>query len=583
MQADGRQQQPLHRGTSRRAALVSGVRRSIGLATALGVACSGKQQHIERTAVPGSATHSAAPSATPAGSGESAGRPDGNIAVAAGAGPPGYDVVSQASAATEAFDSLVYNGLLAFRNGVARFPDPTDATVVPDLAVAAPEQPDDQTYLFRLAPGIRWQQAAPMSGRALVAADVQWHYERAIADPRSALRTDFAAIDRIETPGDGTLRITLKRPYAPFLVQIAGGFNRFILPREVGEAGKLNTILIGTGPFLLDRHDQNVRAVFKRNPDYFKRDAAGLPLPYLDGVELLLQADPGARLQQLQSRQAEISGPLTAQERGQLQASNSNDFRFQDAPGISGFIYMRLDQPPFDEQRVRQAMSLAIDRPALIQALGLGRGEADLPVPTCLGEPVSLPASKLGAAGRFYNRDVPAAKQLLAAAGYPAGLTTTLSYTPQYGAVAAQTAALMHDQLREAGIDATLRPVAYPAYLSEVFRGNFDGLAYGVRTIFADPDPYLSYYYLPGAIYYQDRSNDRDLQALIAKQQQTLDRSARTAVVNEIQRYLSDAQYRIYDVAATRTYASQRTVQNWRATNWPSYTNLETAWLTRQA
>jgi peptide/nickel transport system substrate-binding protein len=583
---------------SRRNAIRAAAAGGLGLTTAYALACGGGSNKSNSSSSNGSSSAAPAASANrpaaatggtvaPGGatavantSGETQGKPGGTIVFAGNGNPPNYDLVVQNSYLTSGFISLVYNGLMTFRNGTAQFPDATDNTIVPDLAASAPEQPDNTTYTFKLRQGVKWQKTAPMNGRAFTSADVKWSYDRAVTDPLSTLKADFSVIDKIETPDDTTIKLTLKSPYSPFFTMIIGGFNRYIFPREVGEAGNLKQVLIGTGPYLLDKHEQNVRGVFKKNPDYFKKDAAGQQLPYTDEVDWLIIADSGARLQALQSRQANFSWILSADELDQLKSSNANDFDTLTAPGISGYFYMRLDQPPFNDKRVRQAMSLSIDRPAMIQAIGKGKGTADLPIPYFLGD-LALQPDKMGDAGKFYTRDIQAAKQLMAAAGHADGIKTTLSYTAAYGATFVQAFQLMQGYIKEIGIDATAKQIEYAPYLSSVFKGDFDGLAYGPRGIFPDVDPYVGYFYTPGSIYYQDHSDDKDLQAMIAKQRQALDKTARVSVLNDIQKYLSDTQYRVYDVATTRSFAWAKNVKNLRGTEWFPYTFLETGWISK--
>jgi peptide/nickel transport system substrate-binding protein len=509
---------------------------------------------------------------------ESFGRPGGKIVLVAPGTPTSYDLVAQSATETSSFLSLACNGLMTFGNGSAQVPNPTGLTIVPDLASAAPEQPDGTTYVFRLRPGIKWQPVAPLDGRAFTAADVKWQYDRAAGDPRSTLKTAFGVVESVESPDDRTVTVKLKEPYAPFLPLVAGGANRFIQARELADSGRLKSQLIGTGPFSLGLPVQNGRPVFRKNPQYFKRDAAGTPLPYADEVNWLPLPDTAARMQALQSGQAGISAALSPDESNQLKSSNPNDFEFQDAPGVSNYIYMRLDRPPFDDKRVRQAMSLALDRPAMVKALGGGSGRSDLPVPVMLGE-LSLPIAQLGDAARFYSRDVQAAKQLIAAAGHAEGIATTIAFSPVYGAGFVLAAQLIEGYLREIGIDATLVPLEYARYLNTAFKGDFEGLAYGVRGVLPDPEPYLGYYYLPDGIYYQDHSNDQHLQSLVKGQRQELDRNKRIGILNEVQRYLSDTQLRVYDVAITRSFAWRRSIKNYRGSVWPSYSQLEAAWL----
>jgi ABC-type transport system substrate-binding protein len=109
--------------------------------------------------------------------------------------------------------------------------------------------------------------------------------------------------------------------------------------------------------------------------------------------------------------------------------------------------------------------------------------------------------------------------------------------------------------------------------------GKFDGLALSQRQLHPDADPYLSDVYVPGAIGYQDGSNDAALQALIAKQRGELDAVARATLLAQIQAYLVEAAYRIYPPAIGQFYARGRAVRNWRGSIWPSTASLESTWL----
>jgi ABC-type transport system substrate-binding protein len=322
------------------------------------------------------------------------------------------------------------------------------------------------------------------------------------------------------------------------------------------------------------------KASFVRNSVYWKRAAHGGALPYLDGLDWLPLPDAAARLQALQARTA-LTGPaLDPDSFGQLRASNPDDFVFAEAPGIADALFMRVNAPPFNDKRIRQALSLAIDRPAMIQTLGKGIGAIDYPIPALVRD-VAPPPAGADQPGRLFTRDVQAAKQLLAAAGAGDGLQTTLTYTAQYGPAFVQEAALLRGYLHEIGVEAAPRQVDYATYLRTAFVGQFEGLALGQRQVHPDADPYLNEVYLPGAIGYQDGSDDAALQGLIAQQRGELDGTKRLALLNQIQVYLADAAYRVYPPAIGRGYAWAKALRNWRVSLWPSFSSAETSWLQR--
>src|SRR5262245_1171484 len=168
-----------------------------------------------------------------------------------------------------------------------------------------------------------------------------------------------------------TVKFVLKEPYVWLLDVLATSKAMWIIAREVVERfGDLKKpeSAIGTGPFLLERYKPNVKTVFRRNPDYF------LPgLPWVDGVEWLVIDDPSTGLAIYRTEQLDC-GPqpgwrVHQQDLESLKQSHPQllyrDFRFTNSYRLA----MRTDQPPFHDVRVRRAISQAIDRQALIEAV----------------------------------------------------------------------------------------------------------------------------------------------------------------------------------------------------------------------
>ena len=170
---------------------------------------------------------------------------------------------------------------------VLKYWDAYHGVIEPDLAEAVPETPDKLTYVIKIRSGVRFhdtekmrQQFPQVAGRELTAEDVKYSIERQMnkESPRSALyyrRSQWETIDKIELVDPLTLRITTKRPTAPFLHYLADT-NNFIIAKELVDPAKddMNSLdkMIGTGPFILDKFVglQAVRAV--RNPDWFAKD-----------------------------------------------------------------------------------------------------------------------------------------------------------------------------------------------------------------------------------------------------------------------------------------------------------------------
>src|SRR5438876_11986196 len=150
---------------------------------------------------------------------------------------------------------------------------------------------------------------------------------------------------------------------------------------------------------------------------------------------------------------------------------------------------MRTDQPPFNDVRVRRAISMAIDRQAVIDAVYL-KGQPTPAIAPGLTA-WSLPIDQLGEGAKYYQYSPKEAKRLLAEAGYAKGLKTQLTTTSGYGRDLIDAAQLVQRYLKEVGIEAELKIQEYGAYQATTGQGQFEGLAMGPYGGSFEPDSAL--------------------------------------------------------------------------------------------
>jgi peptide/nickel transport system substrate-binding protein len=215
------------------------------------------------------------------------GRPSGGgILRVRGWDPTHFDPHLTISNRTHNTLSFVYSRLV--RHQVGAGVPPGTFTVEPDLAERW-DTLDDTTYVFHLRHGVKWHDKPPLNGRELVADDVKFTYDRFLTEPGNANRFMLDSVDRVEVVDRYTVKFLLKEPYVWFVNTLAYPWSTWIIAPEVvqhfGDLKKPETA-IGTGPFLLERYEPNVKTVFTRNPDYY-RDGQ----PYVDGVEWLVLDD----------------------------------------------------------------------------------------------------------------------------------------------------------------------------------------------------------------------------------------------------------------------------------------------------
>ena len=493
--------------------------------------------------------------------GQPAGQPKrGGILRARGYDPVHFDHHLTISFKTNTTLSFVYSTLVRFKVG----PDvqPGTFTVEPHLAERW-EALDDTTYVFHLRHGVKWHNKPPVNGRELVADDVKFTFERFLSEKGNADRHLLEAVDRIEVVDRYTVKFVLKEPYVWLVEVLATPRSMWIIaPEVVKQFGDLKKpeSTIGTGPFLLERYEPNVKTVFTRNPEYFLKDQ-----PYVDGVEWLVLEDESTGLAMYRTGQIDC-GPwhwwaVRQQDLEALRKSHPK-LVYQDfVSNVSSAIYMRTDMPPFNDARVRQAISMAIDRQGIIDGLGT-RGQPTPAIAPGLIE-WSVPIDQLGAGAKYYQHNPQEARRLLAEAGYAKGLKTQLNYTGGYGRDLVDAVQLVQQYLKDVGIETELKPQEYGAYIATTFVGKYEGMALGPISIAWEPDSVLYAMYVPDHPRNSGHVNDPKLLAMLQEQRRVPERDRRKKLIFDIQRYIAEQQYYVFTTSSINTGTWQPYVKNY--------------------
>jgi peptide/nickel transport system substrate-binding protein len=484
--------------------------------------------------------------AVPAGGPEEPKR-GGSLRVAYNLQPPSLDPHETISAGLHNPAGLVYSRLVRFKTGAGV--DPNQRTPVPDLAERW-EQPDDVTYVFYLRPGVKFHDIPPVNGRELTADDVRFTFERILKHPAAGQKYLFADVDKIETPDRYTVRFVLKQPNAAFINYIASPF-AWIIPREVEQLGDLKTRMIGTGPFALKEYTPNVSLVLTRNPSYF---VPGRPL--VDEIQWLIITDESTYISSFRARQVDI---LPLQLAIQPHSAESLRQAVPDARVVEVPFYgwrhiaFRTDRKelPFADRRVRQAISLALDRQAMVEVLARGKAVLDGPISASLVDWV-LPVDRLGPASRYYKRDLAEARRLLADAGYPNGFKFSLKSTQQLGPIHAQWLEMVKANLAEVGVEVNLVWEEFTTFVTTTYVGKYEEAMAGQSAPSVEADEFLAVWYGPGNPRNQSYVNDPVLNEMVARQRRNLDPNRRKEILYEIQRYLAEQQYYVTGIAEFR-------------------------------
>jgi peptide/nickel transport system substrate-binding protein len=512
--------------------------------------------------------------------GAEAGQPRrGGILRVRGFDPPHFDPHIATANFTQSTLSFVYGKLV--RHKVGGDVPPGKFIVEPDLAERW-EELDDTTYVFHLRKGVKWHNKPPVNGREFVAEDVKFTYDRFLTEKANGNRYLLDPVDRIEVVDRHTVKFFLKEPYVWFLSVLAYPTSMWIVAPEVvqqfGDLKKAETA-IGTGPFILERYEPNVKSVFKRNPDYY-RDGQ----PYVDGVEWLVIPDESTGLAMYRTGQIDC-GPGTSwavrqQDLEALKKTHPHlkyeDFQSQSASAIT----MRTDMPPFNDARVRRAISPAIDRQALIEAVW-GRGTPSPSVSPGLVE-WTLPIDQLGAGARYYEYDPKEARRLLAEAGYLKGFKTPLTVSSGYGRDLLDEVQLLQRFLKDVGIEAEIKIQEHGAYVATTVQGKYEGMIRGPIGIAFEPDRRLYRAYAADSSLNTGHVDDAKLTAMVKEQRRTRDLEARKKIIYDIQRYAAEQQYYVYLNSNTITGTWQPYVKNYAPNQGFDYGNRAAAlWLER--
>jgi peptide/nickel transport system substrate-binding protein len=503
----------------------------------------------------------------------------GGILRVRGYDPPHFDPHLTLNFKTNNTLSFVYSKLVRHKVGASVVPG--TFAVEPDLAERW-EEPDDTTVVFHLRRGVKWQNKPPVNGRELTAEDVKFTYDRFLTEKGNPLRFMLDPVDRVEVVDRYTVRFRLKEPFVWLVNMLANPTGTWIIAREVvekyGDLKRAETA-IGTGPFLLERYEPNVKAVFKRNPDYYQPG-----LPSVDEVNWLVMEDEAAQLAAYRTGQIDL-GPwhqwtVRQQDLAAIKKSHPQ-LVYQDfLSNVTTGIYMRTDKPPFNDVRVRHAISHAIDRQAIIDAVYL-KGEPTAAIGRGLTE-WSPRIDQLGAGAKYYRHDPKEARRLLAEAGFPQGLKTQLTVTGGYGSDVLDSFQLAQRQLKEGGIDAELKVQEYGAYISTTFLGKYEGLAMGPFSIAWEPHGTLYGMYMPEQSRNSSHVADPKIIALIKEEMRTKDLAARKKLIFDIQAYAAEQQYYVYFYSVGLTGSWRPYVKNYAPNNSFDYGNKSAAlWLDR--
>ena len=429
-----------------------------------------------------------------------------------------------------------------------------DLTLKGDLAESWQGSADQRVWTFKLRRGVKWQNVAPLKGRELTAADIKYSFEAYAKEGVQSFT--FQEIEAIETPDTHTVRIHLKTPNSLFPQNVAEPV-AIIFAREVlEEDGDLKKRLIGTGPYILKEHTRKVRVVLQRNPDYFDTGR-----PYVDEYTILSTPDAATRMAAFRTGQSDFLVLQSPSEVEAVRKTNPGAIVQALPSTLAPFgVALAQDRPPFNDLRVRRAISMAIDRQKQVDTIFEGEGIVGWGVPYIYYQDTRPTAAQLGPYWQHRPAD---AKKLLAEAGHPNGFETTLFYYEYFPQMSSQIQLVQHDLKRHLNINVKITKLDYTTYYGRYVEGKWDGMAWGFQSGHAVGLDERTYAYMHSKSTKNFfRVNDPVVDELTVKLRQSPDRAEQRATARKLVEREVDQALRIWMPWGTIFVLSQPHLRN---------------------
>lgn len=301
---------------------------------------------------------------------------------------------------------------------------------------------DPSTLVVHVRQGVYWQNIPPVNGRQFTADDVVFHYDRlfGLGDGYTKMSAYQASVGSYNTlksitePDKYTVIFNWGTPNPEFILETmqaqSVGSPCIEAPEVVQKYGNTNDWhnAIGTGPFILNDFVADSSATLVRNPNYWGHDERypQNQLPYINQLNFLIIPDNATALAGLRTGKIDAMDQLSLQSAQSIQKTSPQILQLTTLASVATNIGMRDDKAPFKDIRVREALQKAIDLPTIAKTYYQGDASPDPSTLTSNGMTGwGFPYSQWPQPLKDqYSYDPVAAKQLLAAAGYPNGFNT---------------------------------------------------------------------------------------------------------------------------------------------------------------
>ncbi len=520
-------------------------------------------------------TSSVAPTTSAATSAPVAGTPKrgGTAVVVMNADPGPLNPAITTAGGTHTVTDQIFNGLVGLDDNL---------NPVPELATSWQISADGKMYTFKLQPNVLWHDGQPFSS-----ADVKFTFEQGLlkfhARTKAALES---VLDGIDAPDAGTVVFRFKQQYGPFLQRL-DVVEASIIPKHIYDGKDLEkdpatAKPIGTGPFKFTEYVKGDHVTLDRNPAYFKKDASGMQLPYLD--KAILRIIPNVTTAETALEQGEVDylGSVSGADLPRLQ-KNSSLTLVQGFGGSGGSVCQdvlipNLAKKPFDTVDGRRAFYSAIDRTFIVDQVYFNQG-----IPST-GPISSQMAWAYTSQVHPYPFNAAQANQMLDQAGYTKGadgmrMTVTFTHAASY----AKLGEALREQLKAVGINLQLETLDVNAANDKVFMKKDFDLGVASYCNGSDPEVGVRRMYVSsniGPILFSNGAGYKNpkIDQLFDQGAAQTDRADRAKTYAQIQQILTD-DVPYFWIVDSQGYRAYRSVYKGFRTSGGNI--LETVWTTK--
>lgn len=357
-----------------------------------------------------------------------------------------------------------------------------ESKIEPALAEKWDIAADGLTYTFHLRAGVKFH-----NGKAVTADDVVASLKRSQAMGTSKWTlAEATGIDKVD---DTTVKITLKTKVASFLPRMAINNNAIFPKEEIDKVGQNEfTQPIGTGPFVVKEWVRNDHLTLDKNPNYWEMAPDGKPYPYLD--QLVFKQVGESATQVLQVQAGSLHGSegipwsqiptLEKDARGQLLTFPQQQVYF---------MVVQTTKPPFDDVKVRQAMSLALDRKVFVDRATAGKAE--------VANSFFPKSAQSWNANAKLPYDLAKAKELIAQSKYPNGHTGAKLQLTSGGQIGRDNAVIAKDMWDQIGIHLTIEEIDGSTLSDSWYKQSFEAISgYQWTNGMLDPEQHVQFFFV---------------------------------------------------------------------------------------